>query len=176
MCCAQLIQSCLTLCNPMDCSRPGSSVQGILQTKYWSGLPCPPPGDLPNQRWNLNLSNLLHWQVVLCQQCHLGSHIYLSIHVISYWFLSRENLHHINRNLKKTLTEQTVSAFSPGWVTPGEPSCSRRTWKLPSESRRWGGGAEEGPSLWFVPLYVTLFLHTRLKSTQLELNSETEFT
>ena len=41
-------QSCLTLCNPMDCSPPGSSVHGILQARYWSGLPCPPPWDLPN--------------------------------------------------------------------------------------------------------------------------------
>ena len=29
-------------------SPPGSSVHGILQARYWSGLPCPPPGDLPN--------------------------------------------------------------------------------------------------------------------------------
>jgi len=39
-------RSCLTLCDPMDCSLPGSSVQGILQQEYWSGLPCPSPGDL----------------------------------------------------------------------------------------------------------------------------------
>ena len=26
-------QSCLTLCNPMDCSPPGSSVHGILQAR-----------------------------------------------------------------------------------------------------------------------------------------------
>ena len=26
---AQLVQLCPTLCNPMDCSRPGSSVHGI---------------------------------------------------------------------------------------------------------------------------------------------------
>ena len=26
-------QSCLTLCNPVDCSLPGSSVQGIFQTR-----------------------------------------------------------------------------------------------------------------------------------------------
>ena len=32
----------------MDCRLPGSSVHGILQQEYWSGLPCPPPGDLPN--------------------------------------------------------------------------------------------------------------------------------
>ena len=27
---------------------PASSVHGILQAEYWSGLPCPLPGDLPN--------------------------------------------------------------------------------------------------------------------------------
>ena len=31
----------------MDCSPPDSSVHGILQAGIWSGLPCPPPGDLP---------------------------------------------------------------------------------------------------------------------------------
>ena len=29
---AKLLQSCLTLFDPMDCSHPGSSVHGILQT------------------------------------------------------------------------------------------------------------------------------------------------
>ena len=34
-------QSCLTLCNPMDCSLPGSSVHGILQTRIleWVAYP-----------------------------------------------------------------------------------------------------------------------------------------
>ena len=36
------------LCNPMDCSLPGSSAHGVLQAGIWSGLPCPSPGDLPN--------------------------------------------------------------------------------------------------------------------------------
>ena len=41
ICCAQLIQLYLTLCNPMDCSRPGSSVQVSLQTKTleWVAMP-----------------------------------------------------------------------------------------------------------------------------------------
>ena len=30
---AQSLQACLTLCNPMDCSPPGSSVYGILQAR-----------------------------------------------------------------------------------------------------------------------------------------------
>ena len=35
---AQGLQSCLPLCNPMDCSLPGSSVHGILQTN--TGVGC----------------------------------------------------------------------------------------------------------------------------------------
>ena len=41
----QLLQSCLTLCNPMDCSLPGSLTMGFSLQEYWSGLPFPPPGD-----------------------------------------------------------------------------------------------------------------------------------
>ena len=42
-------QSCLTLCDPLDCSPPGSSVHGILQAKN-TGVSSyfPSPGDLPN--------------------------------------------------------------------------------------------------------------------------------
>ena len=48
--CAKSLQLYLTLCNPMDCSPPGSLVHGILQARYWSGLPCPSPGVLPHPR------------------------------------------------------------------------------------------------------------------------------
>ena len=33
MCCVLVTQSCLTLCDPMYCSPPGSSVPGILQAR-----------------------------------------------------------------------------------------------------------------------------------------------
>ena len=46
----KLLQLYLTLWDPMQPhSLSGSSIHGILQKEYWSGLPCPPPGDLPNQ-------------------------------------------------------------------------------------------------------------------------------
>ena len=45
---AQLLQLCPTFCDPMDCSPPISLSTGLSRQKYWSGLPCPPPGDLPN--------------------------------------------------------------------------------------------------------------------------------
>ena len=38
---AKSLQSWLTLCNPMDCSPPGSSVHGILQARIleWVAIP-----------------------------------------------------------------------------------------------------------------------------------------
>ena len=53
--CAKSLQSCPTLCDSMDCSPPGSSagfssknLMGFSRQEYWSGLPCPPPGALPD--------------------------------------------------------------------------------------------------------------------------------
>ena len=55
-----------TLGDPMDCSPPDSSIHGILQTKHWSGLPFPSPGDLPDPGINprspaLQADSLLSW-------------------------------------------------------------------------------------------------------------------
>ena len=44
---AESLQSCETLCDPMDYSLSGSSVHGILQARILE-LPCPPPGDIRN--------------------------------------------------------------------------------------------------------------------------------
>ena len=41
-----VVQSCLTICDPMDCSPPVSSVIGFSRQEYWSGLPFPSSGDL----------------------------------------------------------------------------------------------------------------------------------
>ena len=57
--------SCLTLCGPMDCSLPGSSVHGISQAGIleWVAISSSsdPPGlgIFPTQRLN---RGLLHWQ------------------------------------------------------------------------------------------------------------------
>ena len=36
------------LYDPMDGSPPGSSIMGFSRQEYWSGLPFPSPGDLPD--------------------------------------------------------------------------------------------------------------------------------
>ena len=45
---AKLLQSCLTLCDPIDGSPPGSPFLGFSRQEHWSGLPFPSPGDLPD--------------------------------------------------------------------------------------------------------------------------------
>ena len=47
----------------MDYSPSGSSVPGISQQEYWSGLPFLPQGIVSTHRWNPSLLYLLHWQV-----------------------------------------------------------------------------------------------------------------
>ena len=55
------LQLCLTLCDAMDHSLPGSSVHGILQARILDGLPCSPPGDLFDTGFKpMSLLHLLH--------------------------------------------------------------------------------------------------------------------
>ena len=46
---AKLLQLCPTLCDPMDyiAGQAPPSV-GFFRQEYWTGLPFPTPGDLPN--------------------------------------------------------------------------------------------------------------------------------
>ena len=41
-------QLCLTLCNPMDCSPPGSCVHGVFLTRILEGVAMASFGDLPD--------------------------------------------------------------------------------------------------------------------------------
>ena len=43
-----VVQSCLTLCDPTDCSPSGASVHGILQARVLGWLPFLSPGYVPD--------------------------------------------------------------------------------------------------------------------------------
>ena len=43
---SKVVQSCLTVCDPMDCSLPRSSVHGIFQARVLEWVAIPSPGDL----------------------------------------------------------------------------------------------------------------------------------
>ena len=58
-CCmsAKSLQSCLTLCDPVDCSLPGFSVHGIFQARIleWAAM--------PNYHWNWVINDLNYLKV-----------------------------------------------------------------------------------------------------------------
>ena len=59
----KVAQSCLTLCNPIDCSPPGVSVPGILQARILEWVVMPSTrGIFPTQGLNPCLLRLLQWQ------------------------------------------------------------------------------------------------------------------
>ena len=46
---SEVAQSCPTLCDPMDCiAHQVPPSMEFPRQEYWSGLPFPSPGDLPN--------------------------------------------------------------------------------------------------------------------------------
>ena len=42
------LTSAVSVCNPMDCGLPSSSLYGIVQARILEWIAGPPPGDLPN--------------------------------------------------------------------------------------------------------------------------------
>ena len=65
-------QLCLTLCDPMDYSPPGSSVRRILQARKleWVGIPFSRGSSRPRAQ----NSGLLHWQAVSLSYEPAGTH------------------------------------------------------------------------------------------------------
>ena len=62
----EVAQSCPTLCDPVDCSLPGSSVLGILQARIleWVAIPFSRRSSQPRDGMQCLTSNL-HWQAAL---------------------------------------------------------------------------------------------------------------
>ena len=61
LCCAKSLPLCLTLCDPMDCSLPDSSVHGILQARILEWVV------VPSSRWS---SRPRGWTLVSCISCN----------------------------------------------------------------------------------------------------------
>ena len=69
----KLFQSCLTLCNPMDCSPLGSSVHGILQERIleWVAIPCSKGSSQPRYGTQVSYASLIGRRVLYFEH-HLG--------------------------------------------------------------------------------------------------------
>ena len=73
---AKSLQQCLTLCDPMDCSPPGSSVHGILQARIldWGAISISRGSSPPKDRTHVSyVSCIGTGRQVLYYQCHLDS-------------------------------------------------------------------------------------------------------
>ena len=58
---AKSLQSCLTLCDPMDCSPRGSSVHGILQARIleWVTMPSSRGSSPPRNRTRISYGSYI---------------------------------------------------------------------------------------------------------------------
>ena len=92
---AKSLKLCLTLCNPMDCSPPGSSVHGILQASILGRLPFPSPGIFLTQWLNSGLLWFLNCRLLLyClatqepHQCYTSAKCLCSVTKVSSYQVS----------------------------------------------------------------------------------------
>ena len=74
VCMCSITQLCPTLCNPMGCSPPGLLSMVFPRQEYWSGLPFPSPGDLPDPGIKPRSPA---WQEDSLPLSHQGSHYLL---------------------------------------------------------------------------------------------------
>ena len=57
---------------------------GIARQEYWSGLSCPPPGDLPYASIETSLLKLLHCRQILFQLSHREAQFRYDLNQIPY--------------------------------------------------------------------------------------------
>ena len=68
---AKSFQLCLTLCNPVDCSPPGSSVHGILQARILEWGAMPDSRGFSRPRNQTSISCICRW--ILYPLSHMGN-------------------------------------------------------------------------------------------------------
>ena len=102
----QSLQSCLTLCNPMGCSPPGSSVRGILQARIleWVAMSSQRGSSQPRDWTHISYVScidsliLYHWATrhnVSLKRRHLLKILPTGLKVCRHSHLSRPTSHHL---------------------------------------------------------------------------------
>ena len=117
--CATSLQSCTTLCNPVDSSLPGSSVHGILQARILEWVATPSSrGIFLTHGQNPCLLCLLHWLVGSLPSVLRGK-----LKIAYYSFLRTLNLYFYILNLpleKEMATHSSILAWEiPRVEEPG---------------------------------------------------------
>ena len=116
---AKLLHSCLTLCNPMDCSPPGSSVHGILQARIlqWVAISFSRGASRPRDRNCVSYVSCSYFSVLIWTSLEAQTAKNLpAIQETQVWSLGRED------PLEKGMAIQsTILAWRIPWTEePGE--------------------------------------------------------
>ena len=121
---AKWFQSCLTLCDPMDWSPPGSSVHGILQASVLEWVATPSSRDLPY--WGIKPKSLkspaLAGRFFIILPPGKPPGLVSEFIAMSWWPLLK-----MPECWGKVLT---ASRWSISWVVPGSCKESGMTWQL----------------------------------------------
>ena len=122
---AKSLQSCLTLC-PMDVARQAPLSMGFSRQEYWSGLPGPLSGDVPDPGIELvSLKSNLRWLVDYLPQAPpgkpLGSQLFFICCALHQWALWKGSC--LDRLLQ--VTALLVSLTAGEWREP-------RSWRATS--------------------------------------------
>ena len=67
--CVKSLQSCLTLCDPMDCSSKGSPVHGVLQARILEWVATASSRGSPRPRDRTHISCIGRWILYHCATC-----------------------------------------------------------------------------------------------------------
>ena len=83
---AKSLQSCPTLCDPMDCSPPGSSVHGILQARIleWVAMPSSRESSNPGIKPMSLISPILAGRFFIYYICYILLFMYYILYVMLY--------------------------------------------------------------------------------------------
>ena len=129
--CTQLYQ---TLCDPMDCSPPGSSVHGILQARIleWLAMPSFRGSSRPGDGTHVSCISYIGRQV-LYHQRHLGSpSIFISVSTSQNWLQFCE----------LSLNSGIISSISAVTITSSLSRTQLRDFPGGQSLRLWASTAE----------------------------------
>ena len=122
VCSVKLLQSCPTLCDPMDCGLPGFSVHGILQARIleWVAMPLSRGSSLPRDQTCVSYVSYIG-RKVLYHQHHPGSPLVIQFSSVNQSSLtlrdpmdcSMPGFHHQLPEFAQTHVYQVGDAMQP---------------------------------------------------------------
>ena len=158
---AELLQSCPTLCNPIDGSPPGSPSLGFSRQEHWSGLPFPSPM-CESEKWKQSRSVVSDSQQpqglqptrLLCPWDFPGSSTGVGCHCLLHikaWGRIKDTVPlYLGRAMKVFITIKSycwgrAADCCPTWPIPGMGQRLAALEKRHGDSQRthlWGPGVQ----------------------------------